>query len=95
MMKSILSTGTLIALSLLAGQTQAEIRLDLDATSIIGNREVPRIVYLLAWRDAPKGDILEQSLETKHNTEIGPIDRDVFQRKISYYELMYQDKNKQ
>ncbi len=76
-------------LLLTIGDSQAEIRLDLDATSIIGNRELPRIVYLIAWREPPKGDILEQSLESNHDHKLVPLDRDVFQRQISYHELLF------
>ena len=80
----------LLSLGLLAATaSQAEVRLDLDATSIIGNRELPRIVYLIAWRDAPEGDILEQSLDINHDNKMVPLDRDVFQRQISYHDLLF------
>ncbi len=80
----------LLSLGLLtATASQAEVRLDLDATSIIGNRELPRIVYLIAWRDAPEGDILEQSLDINHDNKMVPLDRDVFQRQISYHDLLF------
>ncbi len=86
----------MFSLVLVVSTSHAEVRLDLDATSIIGNRELPRIVYLIAWRDAPEGDILEQSLESNHDNRMIPLDRDVFQRQISYYELLFGDeKNKQ
>ncbi len=86
----------MFSLVLVVSTGHAEVRLDLDATSIIGNRELPRIVYLIAWRDAPEGDILEQSLESNHDNRMIPLDRDVFQRQISYYELLFGDeKNKQ
>ncbi|MEW5755031.1 MAG: hypothetical protein AB1810_01895 [Pseudomonadota bacterium] len=71
----------------------AQIRLELDATSIVGNREAPRIVYLMAWQPAPKGDVLQQSLGTMHDTEFKPIDRDVFKRRIEYHRLMFDTEN--
>ena len=74
---------------LVTSNSQAEVRLDLDAMSIIGNRELPRIVYLISWRYAPEGDILEQSLESNHDNEIKTLDRDVFKRQISYHELLF------
>jgi len=85
---------TLIISLLLLGcsNSLAEIRLDLDATSIVGNRELPRIVYLMAWREAPKGDILEQSLENNHDHNMVGLERDVFKRQISYHELLFGEK---
>ncbi len=86
---------TLLLSQLVLTNSHAEIRLDLDATSIIGNRELPRIVYLIAWRDAPQGDILEQSLESNHDNSLRVLDRDVFKRQISYHELLFgEDNNK-
>ncbi len=85
-----------IGIALASGAASAQIRLELDATSIVGNREAPRIVYLMAWQTAPKGDVLQQSLGTMHGTEFKPIDRDVFKRRIEYHHLMFdadQDKN--
>lgn len=66
----------------------AEIRLDMDAMSVVGNRELPRIVYIMAWRKAPQGDVLQQSLESMHSNEVGPLDRDVFRRQIEYHRLL-------
>lgn len=82
-------------LLLAASQGHAEIRLDLDATSIIGNREVPRIIYLLAWKKAPQGDILQQQLDSLHTAEVKPLDRDVFNRRIGYHELLFDVYNKE
>lgn len=84
---------TIVLLLLLCSSISlAEIRLDLDATSIVGNRELPRIVYLMAWREAPKGDILEQSLENNHDHNMVGLERDVFKRQISYHELLFGEK---
>lgn len=69
---------------------QADLRLDLDTINIEGNPEVPHVVYLTAWRKSPKGDILQQTLESLHSTDINPIDRDVFRRQINYHNLMEQ-----
>lgn len=89
-MLRIITSSLLLSIGLLvATASQAEVRLDLDATSIIGNRELPRIVYLIAWRDAPEGDILEQSLDINHDNRMVPLDRDVFQRQISYHDLLF------
>lgn len=85
---------TAVFVVLLAGlvlsPAQADLRLDLDTISIEGNPEIPHVVYLTAWRKSPKGDILQQTLESLHSTDINPIDRDVFRRQINYHHLMEQ-----
>jgi hypothetical protein len=66
----------------------AAIRLDMEAMSVVGNQELPKVIYLMAWKRSPKGDVLQQSLESLHNSEMMPIDRDVFRRQMEYYERM-------
>ena len=83
---------TILSLLLCSGNSLAEIRLDLDATSIVGNRELPRIVYLMAWKEAPKGDILDQSLESNYDHNMVGLERDVFKRQISYHKLLFGEK---
>ena len=78
-----------LLLLLWSSSSWAEIRLDLDATSIVGNRELPRIVYLMAWKEAPKGDILDQSLESNYDHNMVGLERDVFKRQISYHKLLF------
>ena len=82
---------TIIALSLLGHAAHAAIRLDLDAMAVIGNQELPRVVYIVAWQSAPKGDVLQQTLESLHTKEITPIDRDVSRRQVEYYDLLNKD----
>ena len=89
MMRFIISLTMVCGLTLgFASQGRAEIRLDLDAMSVIGNAELPRVVYIAAWRKAPKGDLLQQSLESLHSNEPVAIDRDVFRRQIDYYDML-------
>lgn len=92
MRKTILAL-TCMVIAFAASEIRADIRLQLDATSIVGNREAPRIVYLMAWKSAPKGDVLQQSLGTMHDTEFKPVDRDVFKRRIEYHHLMFDADN--
>ena len=85
-------TITTLLLLLSSSHCLAEIRLDLDATSIVGNRELPRIIYLMAWQEAPKGDILDQSLESNHDHNMVGLERDVFKRQISYHKMLFGEK---
>ena len=60
-------------------------RLELDATAITGNRELPKVMSIVPWKaaeppvgpDRPMGSLIEEVLS--------PLDRDEFQREITYF----------
>jgi hypothetical protein len=60
-------------------------RLNLDATSITGNRELPKVMSIVPWKaaeppggpDRPMGSLIDELLS--------PLDRDEFRREITYY----------
>jgi len=78
----------LIALiALLGGSpiTHAEDRLDLEGTAIIGNRELPKILYIAPWKP-PELSNLDAPRSTLLSEEIAPLDRDVYQRELYYFD---------
>jgi len=60
-------------------------RLELDATAITGNRELPKVMSIVPWKsaeppsgpDRPMGSLIEEVL--------APVDRDEFRREITYF----------
>jgi hypothetical protein len=60
-------------------------RLELEATSITGNRELPKVMSIVPWKsaeppsgpDRPMGSLIEEVL--------APVDRDEFRREITYF----------
>jgi len=59
--------------------------LELDATAITGNRELPKVMSIVPWKsaeppvgpDRPLGSLIEEVL--------APVDRDEFRREITYF----------
>ncbi|GAA0764443.1 hypothetical protein LRH25_10240 [Ideonella azotifigens] len=57
---------------------------DLETTQIIGNRELPKVLYIVPWKrpvptslsGKPPGSVLDEAL--------APLDRDVFRREVAY-----------
>src|SRR5678816_2243291 len=41
-----------------ANKSNAKDRLDLDSTQITGNRELPKVLYIVPWRSAELGDLV-------------------------------------
>jgi glucose/arabinose dehydrogenase len=64
---------------------RAHDRLTLDSTAITGNRELPKVMSIVPWKEAeapqgpdrPMGSLIEEVLS--------PIDRAEFQREVTYY----------
>jgi len=78
-----------LTLAVLAmGPARAEDRADLDKTQIIGNRELPKVLYIVPWK---KPLPVEQSVRPPVSVideALAPIDRDVFRRQMQYDALV-------
>ena len=63
-------------------------RLDLDTTVVTGNRELPKVLYIVPWKKADIGDLPAQPFNTLLDEVLTPVDRDVFRREVTYYEAI-------
>lgn len=71
-------------LALLMGAAQAEDRADIDAATIRGNSELPKVLYIVPWKKPVQGEGTGRQLVSVVNEELAPIDRDVFRRQLQY-----------
>ena len=71
-----------------SGKGNAKDRLDLDATQITGNRELPKVLYIVPWRSAELGDLVGRPVNSLLDEVLEPVDRDVFRRQNRYYEAL-------
>jgi hypothetical protein len=71
-----------------AGRSNARDRLDLDATQITGNRELPKVLYIVPWRGAELGDLVGRPVNSLLDEVLEPVDRDVFRRQNRYFEAL-------
>ena len=60
-------------------------RLDLDTTVVTGNRELPKVLYIVPWKKADLGELPAQPFNTLLDEVLTPVDRDVFRREVTYY----------
>lgn len=72
-------------LVLAAALAQAEDRADLDATQIIGSRELPKVLYIVPWKPPLSGDLVGRPVESLLDEALAPVDRDVFRRQVNYH----------
>lgn len=66
-------------------------RLDLDASQITGNRELPKVLYIVPWRRSDLGDMVARPVNSLLDEVLEPVDRDVFKRQNRYYEALQPD----
>jgi hypothetical protein len=71
-----------------ARKGNAKDRLDLDATQITGNRELPKVLYIVPWRNAELGDLVGRPVNSLLDEVLEPVDRDVFRRQNRYFEAL-------
>ncbi|HEY1282917.1 MAG TPA: hypothetical protein VGE96_00425 [Steroidobacteraceae bacterium] len=67
------------------GKGKALDRLELDTTQITGNRELPKVLYIVPWKRSDLGDLVGKPVNSLLDEVLAPVDRDVFKRENRYY----------
>lgn len=62
----------------------AQDRADLDRTQIIGNRELPKVLYIVPWKKPYAAKPGGRPADSVLDEVLAPIDRDVLRRQIHY-----------
>jgi hypothetical protein len=70
------------------GGGNAHDRIELDTTEITGNRELPKVLYIVPWKRSDLGDMVGKPVNSLLDEVLQPIDRDVFQRENRYYRAL-------
>ncbi len=63
--------------------------MELEATSIRGNQELPRVLYIVPWKDPSLGDLTGKPVNSLIDEVLEPLDRDVFLRQTKYFDQLY------
>lgn len=74
-----------------APRTQAIDSLSLDTSQIIGNQELPQVLYIVPWKSSDLGDLVGRPVNTLLDEVLAPADREVFVRQVRYYEDLHGD----
>ena len=74
----------LTALLLAAACAHAQDRADIDKTQIIGNRELPKVLYIVPWKKPLPGQLSGKPVNSVLDEALAPVDREVFRRQVSY-----------
>ena len=74
----------LVTLALACGAAAAQDRADIDRTQVIGNRELPKVLYIVPWKKPPPGELSGKPLNSVLDDLMAPVDRDVYRRHMNY-----------
>jgi hypothetical protein len=69
--------------------------IDLGTTSITGNQELPKVLYIVPWKKSDLGDLVGRPVNTLLDEVLAPVDPEVFERHLEYYETLYGKKGQQ
>lgn len=70
-------------------------RLDLGTTSITGSQELPKVLYIVPWKRSDLGDLVGRPVNTLLDEVLAPVDPEVFERHLEYYDALYGDGDKE
>jgi hypothetical protein len=74
-----------------AAAGKAHDSLQLDTTQITGNRELPKVLYIVPWKRSDLGDLVGKPVNSLLDEVLTPVDRDVFKRQNRYYDALKPD----
>ncbi len=63
-------------------------RVQLDTTQISGNRELPKVMYVVPWHRADLGEYAGRPPNSLLDEALTPVDRDVFRRQNRYFSAL-------
>ena len=72
------------ALLLAATGALAQDRADIARTQIIGNRELPKVLYIVPWKKPLPGELSGRPVHSVLDEALAPLDREVFRRQVDY-----------
>jgi len=66
-------------------KTPATDRLELGTATVTGDREQPKVMYIVPWKKSDIGDLAGKPMNSLVDEILAPVDRDVFKREVLYY----------
>jgi hypothetical protein len=74
-----------------AGKPGATDRLELGTATVTGDREQPKVMYIVPWKKSDIGDLSGKPMNSLLDEALAPVDRDEFKRQVMYYQVVKAD----
>jgi hypothetical protein len=73
------------------GKPTAADRLELGTATVTGDREQPKVMYIVPWKKSDIGDLSGKPMNSLLDEALAPVDRDEFKRQVMYYQVVKAD----
>ncbi len=74
---------------ILSTSLAAQEKLEMEGTSIIGNKELPKVLYIVPWKPATKIDIPTPPIVSILDQPLQTIERNAFRRQVKYHQTLF------
>jgi len=68
-------------------------RLELNTATVTGEREQPKVMYIVPWKSSDIGDLSGKPMNSLLDEALAPVDRDEFKREVVYFEVVKADRS--
>jgi hypothetical protein len=72
-------------------KSNAADRLELGTATVTGDREQPKVMYIVPWKKSDIGDLSGKPMNSLLDEALAPVDRDEFKRQVMYYQVVKAD----
>lgn len=79
----------LLLLTVASSSLWAQERLEMEGTAIIGNRELPKVLYIVPWKSAERIALSTPPYPSVLDQPLQPVERSSFKRQVRFYEQLY------
>jgi hypothetical protein len=73
-----------VLIALAAAPATAQDRASVDPTTITGNKELPKVLYIVPWKKPIPGALAARPRTSLLEEALAPIDRQEFRRQLDY-----------
>ena len=88
-MKILMKNLSLAALLLMSLSVAAQQRLEMEGTAIIGNKELPRVLYIVPWKSAQPVELTTPPFRSVLDEPFTTVERSSFKRELNFYQSQY------
>ncbi len=80
-----------LTLTVMTLSVPAETRIEMQGTAIIGNQELPKILYIVPWKKSDLPAMKRPPIAQLISEVLAPLDREEFRRQIYYHRVFFEN----
>ena len=61
----------------------------MEGTEIVGNKELPRVLYIVPWKSVERVEIKTPPITSIMDQQLSRLDRAAFKRSIHYHDAIF------